>query len=323
MSNQTPDKTTMHDLAIVIVNWNTREILRECLASLAGPRQHMNCDIIVVDNASSDGSSEMVREHFPWARLIQNDENRGFAAANNQAIETVNARHVLLLNSDTVVLGDALGASVRYLDEHKDIGGMGCRVLNTDRTMQPTCFRYPSLLNLFLLFLGVENMRRPAFFSRRKMLDWARDSERDVDVVTGCYLMVRKEVIDQVGVLDEAFYFYGEETDWCKRIIDAGWRLTFAPVGEIIHHGNSSAAKLNARRDVLLTEALVRVHHKHGGPLMAALAWLILSSFNVSRAIAWTCLGIANKAGRAAERGRHFRAVAASWRKYWPATAAS
>lgn len=300
----------MMDLSIVIVNWNTLGLLREVLASTFGNLGGIAAEVIVIDNASSDGSADMVAAEFPQAILIRNAENRGFAAANNQGFAVAKGRHILLLNSDTVVLGGVLAASVAWLDAHPDVGAMGCRVLNTDGTMQRTCSMWPSLPNLVLLTSGLWKLSWPQFLGRHQMAGWNRDSEREVDCISGCYLMLRREVLDQVGPLDEAFFFFGEETDWCRRMRDAGWRLMFAPVGEIIHHGSASARKLNHRRDLLLTDATVRLHRKHGGRLAAAAAWTILFGFNLSRAVGWSLLSLIRPA-RAAARARHFRRVVA------------
>lgn len=314
------------DLSIVIVNWNTRDMLRDCLASVhAGlgehpgrAREQIRAEVIVVDNASDDGSAEMVEAEFPQVHLIRNAENRGFAAANNQGFAVARGRHVLLLNSDTVVHGDVLGRSVAWLDAHPEAGAMGCRVLNTDGSVQLTCLMYPSILNQFLYTSGLWKLRRPRFFGRYLMTDWRRDSERVVDTISGCYLLVRARVIDEVGPLDEAFFFFGEETDWCRRMRDAGWKLMFAPVGEITHHGSVSARKLSHRRDTMLTQALVRLHRKHGGVVPAAVSWLMGVGFNLSRAAFWSLRrGLGDRA--AEERARHFRGVVANLRDAWPA----
>lgn len=316
-------RDTEAEPTIVVVSFNTQSLLRECLQSVRRAEGGARRCTVVVDNASSDGSVAVVQREFPNIRLMSNEENRGFAAANNQAMASARGRYVLLLNSDTVVLGDVLQKSVEYMDAHPDVGAMGCRVLNPDGSLQLSAFMYPSLLNLLLLTVGVEDRSSPRFCGRRKILDWDRTSERDVDVIAGCYLIVRREVIEQVGMLDESFFFYGEETDWCRRIREAGWKVRFAPVGEIIHHGNASARQLNSRRDVLLTQALVRLHRKHGGIIAAAAAWAILFAFNVSRALGWSALGLLRRSEQTLERGRHFRAVVRSFVETWPRVSVS
>ncbi len=305
------------DLSIVIVNWNTREMLRDCLTRVREGLRGITAEVIVVDNASSDGSAGMVADAFPEVTLIRNAENRGFAAANNQAFDLARGRHILLLNSDTLVHGTVLADSVGYLDAHPKAGAMGCRVLNTDGSVQLTCKPYPSLLMLLYLTLGLASSRWPGFVARAQMTDWQRDSARPVETVTGCYLMLRREILDSVGPLDEAFFFFGEETDWCRRMQGAGWELWFAPVGEITHHGSGSAKKLKHRRGVLMTEALVRLHRKHGGWAAAVCAWVILAGFNISRALIWSLLAPLGGA-RARERARHFVCVAVRTAATWP-----
>jgi len=304
------------DLSIVIVNWNTREMLRDCLASVHESEGGRAAEVIVVDNASDDGSAEMVAAEFPQAVLIRNTENRGFAAANNQGFAVARGRHVLLLNSDTILHGDVLARSVAWLDSHPGAGAMGCRVLNTDGSVQLTCSMYPSILNQLLQASGLWKLRRPRFFGRFLMTDWQRDSERAVDTISGCYLLVRAKVIDEVGPLDEAFFFFGEETDWCRRMRDAGWRLVFAPVGEITHHGSVSARKLNHRRDVMLAQAKVRLHRKHGGIVPAAMVWLIAGFFNGSRAAFWSLRQLTGDE-HARARARHFLRVTADLSQAW------
>lgn len=316
MQPSAADVSTM-DLSIVIINWNTREMLGDCLASVRTGLRGITAEVIVVDNASTDGSAGMVSDAFPEVTLIRNAENRGFAAANNQAFELARGRHILLLNSDTLVHGTVLADSVGYLDAHPKAGAMGCRVLNTNGSVQLTCMPYPSLLLLLYGALGLGSARWPGFVVRAQMTDWQRESARPVDMISGCYLMLRREVLDAVGPLDEAFFFYGEETDWCRRMRGAGWELWFAPVGEITHHGSISAKKLNYRSRLLLTEALVRLHRKHGGWAAAACAWVILAGGNISRALFWSLL--APLGGTyARERARYFLCVAVRTAATWP-----
>lgn len=306
------------DLSIVIINWNTREMLRDCLHSVYDNLGDLKAEVFVVDNASEDGSQDMVREVFPQVDLICNTENRGFAAANNQALEVAKGKYVLLLNSDTLVHGDVLSASCDFMETRPEVGVMGCRVLNADGTLQITGSGYPSLLNLFLMTTGLWKLKNVPFFDRYQMQSWDRRSEREIDVVSGCYMVVRNEAMGQVGLLDEDFFFYGEETDWCRRFANAGWKLVLAPVGEITHFGGGSVKKLNHKRDVMLTEGTVRLHRKHGGVLGGLACWAMLAGFNLSRSVFWTLASVTGKA-RAQDRAAHFRRVVASSLQTWPA----
>lgn len=307
-----------HRLSVIVVSWNTAELLDTCLASLLESARLLDCEVFVVDNASTDGSAELVARAYPQVRLLRNAENRGFAAANNQALRQATGEYLLLLNADTMVLGDVLSRSTVYLDRHPEVAVMGCRVLNRDRTVQHTCFREPSLLNILLKTTGLFRLGWPRFFCREHMPYWQRDSERDVDVVTGCYMMVRRRALAHVGLLDESFFFCGEETDWCRRFRQAGWCVRFAPVGEIIHYGNASGRRFEHRRDVLLTAGLVRFHRKHGGRCAAAVAWMLLWVFNVTHFLAWWVVGAVRPTPAARARSAHFRRVITGFGEVWP-----
>ncbi|MEE9129311.1 MAG: glycosyltransferase [Phycisphaerales bacterium] len=306
------------DLSIIIISWNTRDILRDCLRSVHDNLGDIGAEVLVVDNASTDGSAEMVEREFSGVHLIKNGTNRGFAAANNQAIRRARGRYFLLLNSDTVVLGDVLGRSVRYMTEHPQVAALGCRVLNPDRSLQPTCFAFPTLTYFFLAATGLHTLSWPKFFGHHRMRHWARDDERDVDVVTGCYLMIRRTAIDEVGALDESFFLYGEETDWCVRFKQAGWEVRFAPVGEIIHLGGASAGRLNERRELLLAEGLIRLHRKHGGVIAAAIAWTLLVSRHLIRAVALGAVSCFGRWSDAAARSKLHWATAGRFAEAWP-----
>jgi GT2 family glycosyltransferase len=206
----------------------------------------------------------MVRRDFPRVKLIANADNRGFSTANNQAIAVAQGRYVLLLNSDTIVLDSAIEKTVAFADRYPDTAVAGCRVLNPDRSLQITCFMFPSLLNWFLHSTYLSQLfPRSRFFGRERMTWWARNDEREVDVVTGCYMLVRREAINQVGMMDERFFMYAEETDWCFRFIANGWKNRFTPDAEIIHLGGGSAPKLAANRARLTNSSFVRYMFKH------------------------------------------------------------
>ncbi len=306
------------DVSIIVVNLNTRQLLQNCLASIGRNVRDVSSEVIVVDNGSTDGSCEMVARDFPDVRLICNAENRGFAAANNQAIPLAQGRYVLLLNSDTIVLGDVLRQSVRYMDRHSEVGILGCRVLNEDRTPQLTCLRFPTLVNLALKTFGLSRLRWPRFFDRYQMTYWARDDVRDVDTVTGCYMFCRARAIDDVGLLDESFFFYGEETDWCKRFWQRGWRLRFAPIGEIVHYGSMTSKSFNSRRDLMLTKGLLQYHQKHSSRPVYLLTLLTLLCFNASRSIYWSLVSVLTNESSAVQRRNHFYGVMAGFHTAFP-----
>jgi GT2 family glycosyltransferase len=318
LSNPSPAQ-----LSIIIVNWNTEELLRACLSSIRARGDRLSIEVIVVDNGSADGSCAMVQRDFPDVVLIANAQNRGFAAANNQAMAIAKGRYLLLLNSDTVVHDAVLERSVAYMDEHAEVGVMGCRVLNSDGTLQPTCSQHPSLVNLMLLTSGLWKLPWPPIFDRYQMRRWRRTEERDVEVVSGCYMLVRAAALREVGPLDESFFFFGEETDWCRRFRNAGWKIRFAPVGEITHHGGGSSRSLSFERDLMLSSAMVRLHLKHSGKLAAWGAWGIVLGFNLSRAVVWTVASLVSKSTRSCGRRDHFLSLVRHHREVWPSVRTS
>lgn len=262
---------TVPAVSIIIVNWNTRDLLRGCLTSIKAQTSASH-EVIVIDNASTDGSAAMVAEEFPAVILIANTANRGFAAANNQGLAISRGDSVLLLNPDTVVLDGAIDTMLVWLARHPDVGCVGCQVWEDERTIQQTCFADPSLLNLTLVELGLMRLaHRMPFFGRPWYRNWDRRSERDVDVVSGMFMLVPRHVLAVVGPLDPAFFIYAEEADWCRRIRTAGWRCVFAPVARILHldGGGKSTAQIKPKMYVQMQKSHLAYTRKHQGLLAA------------------------------------------------------
>lgn len=246
-----------------------------------------------MDNASVDGSVEMVRREFPHVRLIVNTKNRGFAAANNQGIAVAKGRYILLLNSDTIVLDGAIARTVAFADAHDEAGIVGCRVLNADRTLQPTCFMFPSVLNMLLSSTYLYKLRRHSrFFGRERMTWWRRDDIRDVEVVTGCCMLARRDAVDQVGGMDDAFFMYGEETDWCFRVRSAGWRIMFFPYGEIIHFGGASTRQEAAEMLLQLKAGILQFVCKHRRRSVYVMCCVLMGLFFALRLPFWAINGV-------------------------------
>lgn len=281
-------KQNMTGVSIIIVNWNTCDILSDCLVSIYEQTENVEFEVIVIDNNSGDASVEVIKKKFPQVRLIENSVNRGFAAANNQGIATAKGRYVLLLNSDTIVLDNAIAKTVRFADTYPEAAVVGCRVLNPDRTLQPTCFMFPSLLNMLLsssyLYKVFPNSR---FFGRERMSRWARDNVREIDVVTGCFMLIRREAIDQVGVMDERFFMYGEETDWCYRFTQAGWRVVFTPGAEIVHLRGASSRQIKPEMRLQLSGSILLFLKKHRRPLEYRLGCFLVALFFLVRIPYW------------------------------------
>ena len=288
------------DVSVIIVNWNTKEFLRNCLRSVYECAGAVNYEIIVVDNASTDGSVKMVKNGFKDVIVIENTENRGFAAANNQGMAVAKGRYVLLLNSDTIVLENSIANTVRFADENMRVAVTGCQVLNPDGTIQRTCFKFPSILNMLLSSTYLYKLfPKSRFFGREQMTWWDRSDVRQVDVVTGCFMLVRREVIEQVGPMDERFFMYGEETDWCYRFWKNGWKIMFAPVGQIIHFGGQSAVKRPVAMIVQLRLSILKFVKKHYGWPSHLIARFLVALFFAVRLPVWLAMALVRPPVRA------------------------
>ncbi len=278
------------DVTVIIVNYNTRQLLLNCLKSIYEQTQEITFEVIVVDNASVDGSVEAVTQAFPQVHLMANRKNLGFAAANNQGIRSSGGRYILLLNPDTVVLDRAIDKTVHFADHNPDVAVVGCQVLENEATIQQTCFAFPSVLNLALATTGLNRLfPHSRFFARPNMGWWDRDTQRDVDVVSGMFFLVRRDAVQRVGLMDEDYFVFAEEADWCFRFHRAGWRCVFAPVAKIIHldGGGKSTSQVNVKMYVQLQKSLLIFFRKHRG-LAAFFAAKVIYIFMMAvRAIAW------------------------------------
>lgn len=278
---------TAPDVSVIIVNWNTRDLLRGCLASVAAETQ-VSHEVMVIDNASADGSAAMVATEFPDVVLIANAANRGFAAANNQGLVVAKGRHVLLLNPDTIVLEDAIGRMLGWLARHPDVGCVGCQVLEGPDVIQQTSFADPGPVNLAIVELGLHRLARwLPVFGRPRYRDWDRQTEREVDVVSGMFMLVPRLVLEAVGPLDEAFFIYVEEADWCRRIRKAGWRCVFAPVAQIVHldGGGKSTVQIKSRMHVQMQKSHLIYVRKHHGALAHAMVRTLFVGSALLRAL--------------------------------------
>jgi N-acetylglucosaminyl-diphospho-decaprenol L-rhamnosyltransferase len=264
------------DLSVVIVNWNVRDLLQRCVESVLSSQRSITTEIIVVDNASVDGSVEMLRAEFPQTVLIANPENRGFPAANNQGIAAAQGRYVLLLNPDTEVLADALDALVQYMDAHPDVGLVGPQLLHPDGQVQSSRRRYPTLATLFFESTWLESLAPRALLRRYYVLDQPDKAVLDVDWITGAAMLARREVIQQVGGMDERFFMYSEELDWCRRIKAAGWRVVYHPEARVIHYEGKSSEQAVPARHVNFQRSKIRYARKYHGPRLAAALRLYL-----------------------------------------------
>jgi len=265
------------DISVVIVSYNVRELLRRCLASVYAGLQGLQGEVIVVDNASTDGSAEMVRREFPQVRLVDNPHNRGFAAANNQGIGLSRGRYILLLNCDAEVVGEALTTMVDCLDRHSEMGLVGPQLLNTDGSVQSSRRRFPTLATAFVESTILQRwLPNLGHLRRYYVMDRPDNLEQEVDWLIGACLLVRREVVEQVGPLDEAFFMYFEEVDWCHRIRQGGWKIVYLPSAQVVHHYGQSAEKDIPHRHIYFNNSKCKYYAKRYGPLAAAVIRLFL-----------------------------------------------
>jgi GT2 family glycosyltransferase len=256
----------MRDVSVVIVNWNAMKYLRDCLNSLLHKESSYTQEIIVVDNASSDGSAEMVQRQFPQVNLIRNTDNLGFARANNIGIDKAGGRYICLVNPDVIVLDNCIENLMRFMDQNPRVGMAGPRILNPDRSLQISCRHFPGIWNNLCQSLGLNRLfPQSAFFSDWLMRYWDHNSIRNIDVLSGCFWMVRREAMSRVGLLDEDFFIYGEDIDWCKRFHNAGWDVIFYPKSEAIHVGGASSSQAPIRFYIEMQKADLHYWGKHHG----------------------------------------------------------
>ncbi len=267
------------ELSIVIVSWNVRDLLRQCLLSIEEQRERVPLEVILVDNASGDGSPQMVAREFPWVKVIALQENVGFPRGNNIGIGESQGRYLLILNPDTLVVGDALQRMVAYLDAHPDVGAMGPRLTYPDGTIQSSRRRFPTLLTAFFESTWLEPWAPTRILQAYRMLDVLEGQIVEVDWMMGAALMVRQTVIKEVGPMDEAYFMYSEELDWCRRIKDAGWRVVYYPNAEIVHYEGKSSEQAVTSRHINFQRAKLRYFRKYHGRSACALlrAFLLVS----------------------------------------------
>jgi len=269
------------DLTIIIVSYNTADMTADCLSRVIASSDTLDKKIVVVDNASADDTAEKIAREFPKVRLIANTENVGFGRANNQAIENGVGRYVLLLNSDAFVPPDALQKTISFMDAHPECGISGARIVDEEGRLQPSARYRPTPFNSFLKRTGFGR-----FFRRIQAIDdmgWDHRSVRECDWVPGCYFVIRRDVIEQVGLFDPRYFLYYEEVDLCMAAQRKGWQVLFDPGVEIMHIGGASAKNLGeinaAGRQVenLRIESEFLFHRKNYG-LLSTLAGLALST---------------------------------------------
>jgi N-acetylglucosaminyl-diphospho-decaprenol L-rhamnosyltransferase len=273
------------DLSIVIISWNVRELLRHCLdsirESLKGEKgKGLLVETIVFDNGSADGSADMVREGFPRVHLMESEVNLGFTKGNNLAMGQSEGRYILLLNPDTEVVGDSLGTMVAYMESHPRVGALGPQLLNPDGTTQSSRRRFPTLATAFLESTVLQRwFQGSRILKRYYVLDRPGDEIQPVDWVVGAALLIRREALHQVGPLNEEFFMYSEELEWCYRLKAQGWEVAYLPAAQVIHLEGRSSEQVLAFRHIHFQRSKVLFFKRYYGWRGEVLRWFILSTY--------------------------------------------
>jgi GT2 family glycosyltransferase len=263
-------------LSVIVVSFNSSSFLPDCLSSVFAQESSFPVEVIAVDNASTDNSPEIIDRRFPRARVIRNETNRGFAAANNQGIVVAAGKYLLLLNPDTVLHADCLEHLVQFMDEHPEAGAAGPKIFNPDGSLQRTGVAFPSLWNVFVELPFLDALfPSSTIFGRQRRLYESPDVVHDVDCLQGSCLIIRREALEQVGLLDEEYFIYFEETDLCYRLRQREWRVLYDPSASIVHAGGSGSRFYGKRQLVNFHRSYLTFLRKHE-PVHRRLAFRIL-----------------------------------------------
>ena len=277
--------TAVSDISIVLVCWNNLDYLEPCLESLYGSEMHSTFDVVVVDNGSTDGSQEMLREKYPEIAIIQNDHNVGLGKASNQGIEATNGRYVLLLNNDTIVNGPSFDAMVDFLNANPQAGAAGGRLLNPDGTVQACHNDFPSLREEFFIASRLGEYLWEGYPSYIR-----EDQLRSVSWLGSACLMIRRAALDEVGLLDEEYFIYGDEADLQYRLKQAGWDIYFLPQAYTIHFGGRSMNRWGRRK--MVYRGKMMFYRKNYGPARTAALRTMLGGMSLLKMVIWSAAGL-------------------------------
>ncbi|HIQ01631.1 MAG TPA: glycosyltransferase family 2 protein [Anaerolineales bacterium] len=273
------------DLTVSIINTNNRDLLRECLRSLFESTRSISLEVYVVDNACTDGSAEMVEREFPQVHLIRNPYRLRFCANHNQVLRQGTGRYLLILNEDTVIPPGAFDKLVAFMDAHPEAGAAGVTVLNPDGSLQYSYARFPSLRSALILTLSLNRFLNGGHYPFFPQPEDGRP--REVDWTNGACFLVRREAMEQVGLMDEAFLIYAEETDWCYRIRKAGWKVYYLPEVSICHYQGKATSQARPRRRFRINRSALLFFRKHYGWLRTLGLRLILLFTSLGRLLIW------------------------------------
>jgi GT2 family glycosyltransferase len=286
----------MMDLSIALVNWNNRDYLEQCLRSIMAAELPVTYEIVVADHGSTDGSREMLRTQFPQVKVVANDENLGVARGNNQCIQNSTGRCIYILNNDTLVNRESILRMVRFLEEHAEAGAVGGNLLNPDGTLQASFCYFPTLWEEFQVVTHIGQKRNPVFPCHPT----AGSETREVDWLSSASILVRREAIEEIGLIDEEYFIYSDETDWQYRLWQAGWKVFYIPEVTTIHFGGGSF-KPGDRRYALVYRGRMLFARKHYGWAYSIAQRSLFALAAIGREIVWLVL-LANRKWRAVSR---------------------
>ncbi len=286
----------MPDLSIIIVCWNSIPDLQRCLPALPGSCRGHRCEVILIDNGSAEDPTDLARSLLPDAVCLRNSGNAGFAAANNQGIRIARGRYVVLLNPDTMVHEGAFDHLLEFMDGNPRVWACGPALLNGDGSPQRTGVAFPGLWNLFVESLFLDRLfPESRMFGSHRELYADMHSPRQVDFVQGSCLLVRRSAIEAVGGLDESFFMYFEETDWCKRIRQSGGQVWIVPAARVVHFGGDAFAHYDERRLVNYHVSLFRYFRKHAPRWEGLLVRAIIAFRSLIRLMLWTAIALMSR----------------------------
>ena len=280
LSDINKSENNVPDMSIVLVGWNNKAYLGPCLDSLYDGKLKSSFDVVVVDNGSTDGSQEMLREQYPEVMIIQNEKNEGLGRASNQGIEATKGKYVLLLNNDTIVNGPSFDLMVKYMDENPKVGAVGGKLLNEDGSIQACYNNFSTLGEEFLIATRIGELINPGYPAVTDS-----EEEKSVDWLGSACLLLRRKALDEVGLLDDSYFIYGDEADLQFRLKKAGWEVYYLPQATTIHFGGRSMDRWRRRKMVYRGKMLF--YKKNYGPLQTFLLRLMLAFLSTIKLVIW------------------------------------
>lgn len=280
------------DLSVIIVNWNTKKLLEDCIRSVMQFTKGIEYEIIVVDNGSTDSSQELVKKKFLKVKLLENKENLGFTKANNQGMNVAKGEYILLLNSDTYLIENSLKKLVEFSRTKENLGAVGPLLLNTDKSTQQSVGFFPHLPQMLFWLSFIDDLPFGQYLKPYHVdHDSFYKSDHEVDWVTGAAYLIPKSTVQKVGLLDEKIFMYGEEVEWSYRIKKSGYKIFFTPITKIVHIGRGSSGKISSRAILGEFEGLIYFYKKHKGFLALQILRIFLKIGALARIVIFALLG--------------------------------